>query len=1103
MIEALKGHTATTHSQALNKSYDVVLTATEYKRKPTNYGRIHTELNSADNEQLTLYELLEEVSKGRTWRNGIHDYPAFTEQEKAVMKHKQKHDDLTDEELKNLIKEYRATKDHKRNALQSTRLGVLDVDDMIGQANPVDIMNETGAIALYYTFSHNRMSKINIKEKRYRLLYDLSEPVTSKGQLEFVQKHLRSELLEQYPYLNNQTIGNKSHGIENLTTQFHGTNKGYEVNEHYKTVKIAELIEEHEKETNFETAMIQLEEELHKDNKQLTNPAEIIEAAHFIGDLNDILLFEKWQTLAIGLWNTAQLESIDDAVIIEALEILNGHEKGRDERYYLDFKRPLMDHTSNQASIGTFKMIAEEHGFKFKRPEQPDLQDVTELEHVKEPISINQYIGKDNYLKLLLNDDKRILLVSETGTGKTQSAIEASRELNKQNEKSFVYIALPVIALSEQTERKYGTNKAIIGTNKVNTRLEVNKAINNDTRLLIGTYNKAKEVCSYLNGYDITVIADEAQKVVSDYGYRRQPIKELFNLADDDRVRKFIGMTGTPSEIDLNTYDSVVTFKLKQPKVLADKLQFVGYNNVRHFENVTARAIEQEQSQGKKVLAIVDNKKSIDNIARALRKKKLKVATIAADNREDPKKNLKSSTYRNILENEKFDDETDILISTRVLADGINIQNTKDYVLIVAPNHSKGANFYNIDLIRQVSNRFRNQYEKIMIMLYVLDEIHFDNEHERASEKPFNLEHYYNYLLKSAKVVKTLSESEFQTNIQYFTPSIAETAAGLFRPSEADSFNFKGAYEQKQLAERGLQHDEELLHQLNELEAKMFEIDERHIRHQASKEKERYYSLYPYAFKKAITESLEVLEVESIQAHDYFLQAKSDLAAILQDIQDLALKTNEEKRNELRNVLHELIYAKLQKEYYMTGKVNESLDEWKLLKDKMNSFQYRALRNVITFLDYEQAINELEYVKKAAQVNELKKQFEAITELTLFKGFQGNQTQVTMQVFEILNDKLTGAAFHSVKERDEYIAELAKEFKIKRYAIAKRKKIFEKVFKKYFVTGISKQKKVNGKNKRETQYSVINFKHIAGQRDKSVKEIQQVYRGYRYSKKSL
>src|SRR5699024_7302408 len=117
-------------------------------------------------------ELLEEVSKGRTWRNGIHDYPALTDQEKAVMKYWQQQEGATDEELAHRISEYRQAKEHKRNELKSARLAVLDVDDMIGQADPVDVMTGTGAIALYYTFSHNRMSKINVKENRYRLLYD-------------------------------------------------------------------------------------------------------------------------------------------------------------------------------------------------------------------------------------------------------------------------------------------------------------------------------------------------------------------------------------------------------------------------------------------------------------------------------------------------------------------------------------------------------------------------------------------------------------------------------------------------------------------------------------------------------------------------------------------------------------------------------------------------------------------------------------------------------------------------------------------------------------------------------------------------------------------
>src|SRR5699024_9193347 len=139
---------------------------------------------------------------------------------------------------------------------------------------------------------------------------------------------------------------------------------------------------------------------------------------------------------------------------------------------------------------------------------------------------------------------------------------------------------------------------------------------------------------------------------------------------------------------------------------------------------------------------------------------------------------------------------------------------------------------------------------KIMVLLFIKDEIYHDSEHERASDRLYNLEFQYQSLMQTANVIKAISESEFKSNIQYFTPSIAERLAGLFRPKEADEFNFKRAYEQRQLAEQGLSHDETLLNELNELESEMFEIDERHIRNQASQDKEHYYSLYPYAFRR-------------------------------------------------------------------------------------------------------------------------------------------------------------------------------------------------------------------------------------------------------------
>src|SRR5699024_258767 len=139
---------------------------------------------------------------------------------------------------------------------------------------------------------------------------------------------------------------------------------------------------------------------------------EIINIANYLGDLNDILSFDEWRTLAIGLWNTAQLQGIDDSIIIEALEILNGHEKDKDEQYYLGFKLTLIEST-NRATIRTLYRVAIDKGYKLQI-KQPQEENKDLKSNEVQPIIIDRFIGAENYLKLLKNNDRRILLVSET-----------------------------------------------------------------------------------------------------------------------------------------------------------------------------------------------------------------------------------------------------------------------------------------------------------------------------------------------------------------------------------------------------------------------------------------------------------------------------------------------------------------------------------------------------------------------------------------------------------------------------------------------------------------------------------------------------------------
>lgn len=1082
--------------------YPVVLSEIQFEKKPTAFRKLHDELNSAQTTYITLIELLEAVTKGQTFKNGIHAKPSeqyhdysLSHEEKEFLANK----DLTTQEH---IQATRLMKQQKiKNRLEEsgkkdipefieTNLAVLDVDDVLGQVNPIEIMKATGAIALYYTFSHKTSSPINTEMYRYRLMFDLSESVKGKKLLEEVQQEIKNDILTIFPHLHQQTIKgssekSKSHGIDNITKMFYGSNQGYEVNQEYKSYNISQIIESFQKEQKYEQVLNKIDDLVTA--KTTTTAEEISDIAQFLGDMNDVLSYEEWITTAIGLWNTAQVEKIDDKVIIEALQILDGNRQSN--QHYLSLKQPLTSN-ENRATIGTLIKIAIERGYKRKYHRQQTVETEQAPQIATRTHKIEQYINKTDIYKLLENDDERILVQSDTNTGKTRASIEASKNYLKIHEKDFIYIALPTRALSQQVVEDYNLNQPVMGNN--NVQMSIKKAIYNNSRLLVGTYDKAKIVYEELSGYNMIVIADEVHKEVMDYHFRARAIKNLFNLD----VSKFIGLTGTPSEIDITTYDRLEIFKLKEQKVLADKLKFLNYYNANKYEEIVSQLIEIEVKENNKVLAFIDNRRVLNKVAKSLRSVGLKVATIASDNR-------KSKTYKHILEKQSFDKEIEVVLTTRVLADGININNTKDYVCMIAPSHYKNVNLFNINLIRQATNRFRNQYSKIIIPFYInkrLTNVNDENE-PRTSEKIYNLENQYNYLLEKAQLVRALLEIEFENNIKDFTPSIAEKLAGLFRPKEAKDFNFTRAYENQRLAQQKLNHDEQLQNELEFIEAKIWEIDKRTIRQQASEDKEIHYSLFPHAFRKAIKQALNVLEVKELEADEYLLEmgASAELSEILDELTKLELETEQEKRKNVKKILHELIYSKIQSHYLEKGRVDESLEEWKILKKKMNKFHYSALSKLVRFMDYEEVIKELEYINNSTKTNELINNFNAINEIQQYEEVEGET--ITEKIYTDIYKNIINRTYVNKKELEEHLDSLAKDFKIKgRYTIAKRKALFSNAFKTYFTTGKSKSTtlKEDRKRVRLTSYKVIELQDVANARDQSNKYISKLYEKFNY-----
>lgn len=1101
LIEPIRINTKNT---AGAKVYPVVLSSKQHAKKPSTYRRLHDELDNLDTRYISLIELLEAVTKGQTFRNGIHAKPSelyhdykLTDEEKTFLD--KKASELTPAEqfkAERLMKQQKIVNELKENGLKDknefveTNLAVLDVDDVLGKVDPVEVMEQTGAIALYYTFSHHELSPINTSMNRYRLLFDLSETVKGSYTLKQVQEEIKDNILNKYPYLHQQLIENKEtkktkkHDIDNILKMFYGTNNGYEINENFQTYDVSKVLEEVEKENKFN----QLTNKIEQLNapRERTSKAEIMDIANFLGDMNDELNHDEWITLAIGLWNTAQFEKIDDDLIVEALQILDGNRNNK--RYYLDKKRPLNNNRS-QATIGTLFKIATDRGYKRTHQQQPSQEAEQAPQIATRTHKIEKYIDKASMYELIANDDKRILVHADTNTGKTRASIEASQKYLEENKESFIYIALPTKPLSEQAVKSYNLNQALLGN--MNVDKAVKESIRNGSRLLVGTYDKTRIIDDLIKDYELIIIADEAHKEVLDY-FRYEAIQGLF----DATVSKFIGLTGTPSEIDLSGYDSLEKFELGQPKVLADKLQFINYSNANGYEKLVSQSIELEVKRNNhKVLAFINNKKIIKKIAQALKKQGVKVATITADNR-------KSSTYTSILEEQRFDD-VEVVLTTIVLADGININNTKDYVCMIAPSHFKGAPMFNIDTIRQATNRFRNQYKKIMIPFYINKDLLEVNQKEepRSSDYINGLNYRYEAFMRSAEISKAYLQLEFDDNIEHFKPSIAEQIAGIFRPKEADKFNFEMAYKNKRLAQQKLPHDEKLQEQLEQLESKIWDIDKRALRSLASDDRNISYSLHPHAFKKDLKKALTVLETENIEASEYLVNMKADydIAKVIDELTKLHLESERDKRDNVKKIVHELVYTKLQQQALKAGRVDESLELWQVLKKKTASYHYKPLTRLVKFMTYDEAIKELTYIRKPAQMYELTNGFKHINELESYH--RTKSMTITESIVNTIKNSTIDKVYHTKKEVNEHVEQLAKDFKIKkRYTIAKKQKLFSNVFKDFFTVDNEKQTSINGKSVRLTNYKIIELSDLADNRNLSNEQIESLYKKYLYSR---
>ncbi|SJN20345.1 hypothetical protein FM115_01520 [Marinilactibacillus psychrotolerans 42ea] len=1053
-----------------------------FKTKPdkTNpyFGRIHKDLKESDNMQLSINEILGKVTEGYCIKVGAFQMQGYTPDEKSELREIYR-EDYNEYEIRAA-----AIEKKKQLELISTDLLVLDIDDRTGATDPKAVFEYSGALATYFSFSHGKTSVFHTKQNAYRLIYKLDNPITDENLLKHVQNALKTDLYDRFPQLlpvDGVKTGNN--GIDTLGTGFFfGTDKkDYSINEQCKAIHVEPFAAEYA-----------AEQELRKYTRAAststplsTNDKEVLEMAEHLGDISGQLDFKEWTTVAIGLLNSAQAGVIEEETALEALSIIDGN--AQNEAFYMKYKRPLGGNGST-ATIGTFIKLATSSGFKRKFIDRYAAIESAEPEIPTDTIKQKEkHIPAKVIADVLNSSERKILLVSDTNSGKTYSTITACKTYLKDNPDAFVYYAAPTRALGGQVASKYDLGRSLQDDKQAHSF--VNRAIYNGTRFIAGTFDKASKVLKSLpQAYKLVVVVDEAHKEVTDYNLRFKAIKNLFSIAESERVIKFLALTGTPQEIDLSNYDKRVIIERENKPDLASELLFIEYKKETLYTNAVTRIIAKEVNNGSKVLVFVNNKDEIETIRKALKKVNVKSVAVTADKR-------KSKTYSSLLTTEKIPEDIQVVLATNAIADGVNIENQKDYVCVIAPARNK-APFFNISLIKQASNRFRNTYKKLIIPIFIKQDL----EEERLITRPNNLNGRYEWLLMDAKHTKNVIEERFRDRLDLYKPSVAEAIAGLFNTFMTKGFNFKAAYKEAEKQRLGIEYDVALVEQLKRIHKRLLTVDKRAKRYQASQDQETYYKNFPYAFKQAIMDITAIQQVNHVSMADYIKdEAEDDRTALLEELDRLeaqAALEAKEKREKVAEILTESLFDKLQMEYYSEGKINENTEFWEATKKALHKDHSSALKSIIGFLNYEQTIKELTRIQKRAQINELRNHLKYYADLKDFiKSEAAGKKNLTHTIIARL-EQVFDSQTMTAGGRDELLAEVTAEFKG-----AKAKKTVADTFKYFFMQSDPKSKRINGNVVKVYKYELLSLKGMVSHHKFTESEIKEMYSKLHYNLK--
>ena len=841
----------------------------------------------------------------------------------------------------------------------------IDIDDVEEMTNPKRVLYDLKYLCagLFYTFSHGKEEKGN----RYRLVFQLDQSITDEKEYNMLVEYMMDYLkrlglpVDESPKSPTQVI---RPGIS-----------GYEINDFSialltkKWLSEAKEQEEH-KQREREAEQKERAKQFRHDIYKPITFEELKEMCEAIGYIPSGGTIETWKRMCLILKHQVITGNLTNEQGYELYCIISGNEA--QERTWNGFK-PRGD-----VKIGTLIAYAiKEAGYKRKHVYNYALNNTPESIPT-ELIKVNKYLPTE-VAKDLIQRKQRLIVHSPTGSGKTTSFVNAFKESAsedwskvKDNKNFHYYIfSAPTIPLTEQVAKNHHIFCAMGGMK--NLRNKITHEAVTGCRYFVCTYDKTKEIVDCLtDGLDyegekptFTIVIDEIHKFTEAYNYRFRAIDQLEQLINI--ATSFIGLSGTPEDILKDGFDKLIKIDNGINKSPCLNYKVFMYEKKKDADIMLIPVIQALLSQTR-VLLFINRKERIERIRDILRKQGIKTQTVTSDSKHSP-------TYKNIIENAHIDDDVQVLITTTVLADGVNIENGDDEkwtCLVVA---DEAAPIFNPSTIKQISNRFRGDYK--YFGLY----IHQPNPKYKEIHR-FNIESEYQYRKKIVSgYVNYLNEEFKKEYLQEFIPSLVEKNNGIFHKSQ----------------------DEKAMIEFNPL----------FVRHQSMKRKEDYYKLFRNAFIQEVGRQIGVTCSGIFNMNEIVKKKGVDVSSILELIegqQAQAKKENDELRAAFSTFFDEQMYECFQM------KDEQSLEGF---KTQVHPDQYSSVMKNYKIADFETCKKVGQGVKRKADINTYSNDIKALVDLALFDHVKKSNVtkKVFMELLKLANEKQVSADFKEFTEK--------------------------------------------------------------------------------------